>query len=61
MLEYDVKYILAKLGLKWEDFILFMRGQTMSEDGEGNTVYWTEDVKRFLCEQLCEKQYDDFD
>lgn len=61
MKESDVKFILEKLRLDWETFILFMRGQTISEDIDGNPVFWVDDVRRFLCEQLCEKRYEDFD
>lgn len=61
MKESDVKFIFEKLRLKWPDFIKFMRGQTLSEDKDGNTIYWLDDVKRFLCEQLCGKEYQDFD
>lgn len=60
MKENDVKFILEKLGLQWADFIKFMRGQTISE-GPSGAIYWQDDVKRFLCEQICGKQYDDFD
>lgn len=41
---------------KWEDFRKLMIGQTLSSDDKGNAIYWTADVKRFLCEQLCDKQ-----
>ncbi len=56
MKEPDVKLILSWLGLSWESFALFMRGQTISEAEDGTPIYWTSDVKRFLCEQLCEKK-----
>lgn len=61
MKESDVKFILEKLQIQWADFTQYMRGQTLSEDLEGNTIYWLDDVKRFLCQQLCDKEYQDFD
>lgn len=61
MKESDVRYLLLILDLNWDTFLKYMRGQTLTEDTAGNRIYFPEDVKRFVCQQLCGHRYYDFD
>lgn len=48
MKEKDVRIFLQKNELTWEKFMEFMVGQTISEAENGETIYWTDDVNRFV-------------
>lgn len=61
MKESEVRYLLLLLDLNWDTFISYMRGQTLTEDAAGNRVFFPEDVKRFICQQLCGRIDYDFD
>lgn len=48
MYEYQVKALLAELNLSWQDFDLWIRGQTLTSDKDGQTLYYRSDVHRFI-------------
>lgn len=48
MYKYQVKALLAELELSWEDFYKWIRGQTLTSDKAGETLYYRSDVHRFI-------------
>lgn len=48
MTEQKVKELLEKEELKWEDFMQWMQGRTISEDKNGNAIFNNIDVVRFF-------------
>ena len=48
MTEQQVKELLRKEGLSWDDFQKWMIGQTLSQNKAGETIYWPDDVQRFV-------------
>ncbi len=48
MKEAEVKALLTQWNLKWEDFMKWMIGQTLSSDADGNTIYYNHDVRQFI-------------
>lgn len=48
MLEQEVKVLLDKNGLLWDDFIVWMVGKTITYDEKGITIYQKHDVQKFI-------------
>lgn len=48
MLEKEVKELLSKNGLQWEDFAQWIIGQTVHSNENGETLYFEWDVKRYI-------------
>lgn len=54
----DVELIFKKSGYKKDlsNFILYMRGRTVMQNPDGNTLYFTADLQRFLRSEDCYMQ-----
>ena len=48
MTEINAKYKIEQAGGKWEDFIYWMRGQTLGLYANGDTDFYEDDVERFI-------------
>ncbi len=51
MNEEQIKLTLKNEGLSWQDFQKWMIGQGVSEDEKGNTIYFINDILRFMEEK----------
>ena len=61
MKESEVRAELEKYELNWSDFMEWMRGQTISADEQGNTIYHTTDVRHFITLKTTGKKQVDWD
>ena len=48
MTEEEVRALLDKYNLTWEDFLYWMRGQTTALGEDGETLFYKTDVMMFV-------------